>query len=223
MADFEAWDAPRGAVRPSRGDGVARQASLDSIDPMRDDVGSGAWAMLAAAAQRGDPASLEELYAHVERWTRASSWRWPVRVPMQDRAHEVYTEVLDRLRKGELRDPKLLAAFVFGVLRNLAARDMSREVRGKPIRTGPSVGPALSQRGRNPEKLLAEKQRRELGARRLKELSSLDREVLVRFYLLEQDPARIRAEMNLTEAEFREYKCRALTALAKLRGRSEGT
>jgi RNA polymerase sigma-70 factor (ECF subfamily) len=43
-----------------------------------------------------------------------------------------------------------------------------------------------------------------------------DREVLVRFYIDEQEPARICEELGMSEGQFRNIKSRAKTRLGKL-------
>ena len=68
----------------------------------------------------------------------------------------------------------------------------------------------------SPENALLKTQQQNLMLRVLRTLSARDREVLERFYLHEQAPEKIRAEMGMTETQYRLTKSRAKAKFGEL-------
>jgi DNA-directed RNA polymerase specialized sigma24 family protein len=70
--------------------------------------------------------------------------------------------------------------------------------------------------GKNPEQSLLSRQRAEIARRVFRGVSERDREILRRFYLLEQPQELICAEMGLSYNQFRLLKSRAKARFGKL-------
>jgi DNA-directed RNA polymerase specialized sigma subunit len=67
-----------------------------------------------------------------------------------------------------------------------------------------------------------DKQREALATKILKSISQRDRDVLTRFYLMEQSQEQICMDMNLTDTQFRLLKSRAKARFAELGKRHLG-
>jgi DNA-directed RNA polymerase specialized sigma subunit len=69
---------------------------------------------------------------------------------------------------------------------------------------------------RNPEQTAIQQQHEQIAKRVLHSISKRDREILTRFYLLEQSQEQICEQMNLTETQFRLLKSRAKARFGEL-------
>lgn len=130
------------------------------------------------------------------RWTRS-----------RDEADDLYQETfrrgIEKIRAGEVRDPERLPAFLRGLAKNLTTdhyrRAALRGGRESPIESSPEPADDM------PGQLGALLRREKIGiVRRL--LSELplerDRQVLVRFYIQEEDKERICDDLGLSRSDF---------------------
>ena len=69
---------------------------------------------------------------------------------------------------------------------------------------------------RDPEETAIRQQHEQIAKRVLNSISKRDREILTRFYLLEQSQEQICDQMNLTETQFRLLKSRAKARFGEL-------
>jgi RNA polymerase sigma factor (sigma-70 family) len=133
----------------------------------------------------------------------------------EDLTQQVLLEAIEALRAGRLVDPNRLGGYILGIARNkvcewIRAAQTNRErfvddgLRLPMIATTPG-----------PEDLAARKQRVRIARDVLLSMSARDREVLSRFYLLEQRREQICEEMNLSATQFRLLKSRAKARFAK--------
>lgn len=159
---------------------------------------------LVLRIRSGDPRAEEELIARfgdglsflLRRWTRGHS-------DAEDLYQETFRLALEKIRRGEVRDPDRLAGFVRSLARNLsiehyrkAARRGSREEDLEAA--AESSAPETGQLGQ-----LLRKEKVALVRRLLDELGSdRDRQVLFRFYIAEEDKESIRSDLGLTAPEF---------------------
>jgi RNA polymerase sigma-70 factor (ECF subfamily) len=159
---------------------------------------------LVRRIRSGDPRAEEELIARfgegltflLRRWTRGHS-------DAEDLYQETFRLALEKVRRGEVRDPERLAGFLRSLARNLsiehyrkAARRGSRE---EEIEIAAEVtNPDTGQLGQ-----LLRKEKVSLVRRLLEELGSdRDRQILFRFYIAEEDKESIRSDLGLTAPEF---------------------
>ena len=204
---------------PSSGDlraaGVSSNHSdATQVSPARDDRSSEyqAHAQLVHRVQRGDPGADEDLANFVVNYVRYFFGREFGRAgEHEDRAHEVYISVLTAIRNGQLRDPERLVAFCSVVARRQVFARLHAAKRSKvaaydvEIHQLPSPG--------SPFEDHVYRERIEVMARAMNQLSQLHREILERFYLKEQDEVTICRDMNLTSTQFRLAKSRAKAKL----------
>lgn len=159
---------------------------------------------LVQRIRSGDPRAEEELIARfgegltflLRRWTRGHS-------DAEDLYQETFRLALEKIRRGEIRDPERLAGFLRSLARNLsiehyrkAARRGAREeeVEAAADVTNPDTG-QLGQLLRKEKVGLVRRLLEELGSER-------DRQVLFRFYIAEEDKESIRSDLGLTAPEF---------------------
>lgn len=154
------------------------------------------------AGDRRAEAELVERYGEglaflLRRWART-----------HDAASDLYQETfrlaLEKIRKGEVRDPERLPAFLRSLAKNLSIdyyrRETRRGDREAPIEEAELPLPEVEagQLGR-----LLRQEKIGLVHRLLAELPlERDRQILTRFYLQEEDKERIREDLGLSSAEF---------------------
>jgi RNA polymerase sigma-70 factor (ECF subfamily) len=159
---------------------------------------------LARRIQQGDPDAEAELVSRfseglsflLRRWTRD-------RTVAEDLYQETFRLALEKIRKGEVRDPERLAGFLRSLAKNLSIehyrRGVRRDVREDELEAAAELtAPETGQLG----KLLRE-EKAALVRQLLEELGSeRDRQVLFRFYIAEEDKEQIRSDLGLTGPEF---------------------
>ncbi len=159
---------------------------------------------LVRRIQAGDPAAEAELVARfseglsflLRRWTRDST-------VAEDLFQETFRLALEKVRRGEVRDPDRLPGFLRSLAKNLSIehyrRGSRRELREEELEaatelTAPEAG-QLGQLLRQEKAALVRRVLEELGSER-------DRQVLFRFYIAEEDKEQIRSDLGLSGPEF---------------------
>lgn len=159
---------------------------------------------LVRRIRNGDPRAEEELIARfgegltflLRRWTRGHC-------DAEDLYQETFRLGLEKIRRGEVRDPERLAGFLRSLARNLSIehyrKAARRGAREEEIDTAADVThPDTGQLGQ-----LLRKEKVSLVRRLLEELGSeRDKQVLFRFYIAEEDKESIRSDLGLTAPEF---------------------
>lgn len=159
---------------------------------------------LVRRIQESDPAAEAELVARfseglsflLRRWTRD-------RTVAEDLFQETFRLALEKIRKGEVRDPERLAGFLRSLAKNLSIehyrRGARRDVREDELEAAAELStPEAGQIGhllRQEKAVLVRQVLEELGSER-------DRQVLFRFYIAEEDKEQIRSDLGLTGPEF---------------------
>lgn len=207
-----------GARKPEAGDsalgnGTTAAARQSGEPPPLPEIN---WGELVARIQQGDPAGMEQLYAVFSRGVRYYLCRHLGPEELDDRVHDTFLIVLQAIRRGELRDPDRLMGFVRTVVRRQVAAHIDRAIQNRKgfAELHPGIGIADSRH--DPEQQLMARQRVEIMESVLRSVSRRDREILTRFYLLEQSQEQICREMNLTATQFRLLKSRAKARFGEL-------
>lgn len=177
---------------------------MSGVQDVPDVVG---WVTRIASGQAADEAAVVEHFAPRVRVMLRARLRQPDAV--HDLTQDTLLAVILALRKGQLREPERLAAFVHGVARNTAnnyLRGMHR--RGE----APLDGDAI-------ERLAAaevgeDEERRTLVARGLEAMAPADREVLQLTLVDGLHPREIAQRLALSSDTVRQRKARALKRLA---------
>ena len=126
----------------------------------------------------------------------------------RDLLHDVLINVLCAVRNGQLRDPAKLVAFAHGVTRHVA----QSFVRGQAGREQPIVEEPIS---RSAENAVEASERRDLVQQALKELDSLDQDILIRTLVDGQKPGAIAGALGLSSELVRQRKSRATRRVAE--------
>lgn len=132
----------------------------------------------------------------------------------QDLSHDTFILVFQALAKNQIRDLGSLSSFA----RTVAVRQRGRAIGermqdGAALRDYPVEGNRAHESHRPDHRLLAD-ERRAAASKLFLGLAERQREVLRRFYLLEQTKEEICASLGLTPTQFRLIKSRAKQRLA---------
>jgi RNA polymerase sigma-70 factor (ECF subfamily) len=173
------------------------------------------WADLVRRIERGEPEAQEELYHTLHRGVRFLLHRRLRGHDVADRVHNVFLVVVTAIQERRLRHPESLLGFV----RTVAARQAAEGIR-EARRTAADVpldAVLLGADNRcDPEGKRLQDEQDGIVRRALLGLRPRDREVLVRFYLLEQTQEQICHEMGLTSTQYRLLKSRAKSKFSEL-------
>jgi RNA polymerase sigma-70 factor (ECF subfamily) len=167
------------------------------------------WSVLVAQIKAGEDAGMEQLYKLFSRGIRYYLCRQLGPQELEDKVHDTFLIVVNAIRRGDLREPERLMGFVRTVVRRQVAAYIEQAVHNRREQTDLESGVAVADRKENPEQEAMIHQKAELMKSVLGCLSQRDRDILVRFYLLEQPQDQICREMSLTETQFRLLKSRA--------------
>jgi RNA polymerase sigma factor (sigma-70 family) len=165
----------------------------------------------------GDPAGSEELYEMLRTGFYCSLWSQPQ--DAEDRIHDVFLQTVKAVRAGQLREPERLPGFVATITRRVAAQEVERRANTQRRTADIPQIDWLPDGRPDQETSLAEREELEVVRRVLSGLKPWEREILERFYLREQSPARIQNDMHLSEVQYRVDKSRAMKRFAE-RGRA---
>jgi RNA polymerase sigma-70 factor (ECF subfamily) len=171
------------------------------------------WSDLVARIRAGRTDGMEELYQLFSRGIRFYVASHLGTDEVDDRIHDMLMAVVQAIRSDELRKPEHLMGFVRTIVRTQVAAHVDPGVR----REG-ATNNVVSKKPRreNPEEAVAFHLRIELVYQVLMALSQRDREILTRYYLLEQSQDQICRELALTETQFRLLKSKTKARYAEL-------
>jgi RNA polymerase sigma-70 factor (ECF subfamily) len=175
----------------------------------------GRWIELVNRVRLGEPSAMVELYALFSESIRYSLYRQLLPQDLDDMLHDAFVIVVEAIRRGLIREPARLMGFVKTVMRRQLAAHIQDAVSGRSQQTPLDPARSLPTAEPDPEQALLSLQRRELVVNALKTVSARDRQILVRFYLLEQTKDEICDQMGLTKTQFRLLKSRAKARFVK--------
>ena len=177
--------------------------------PFSTPVGDIDWQSLVERIQSGDPDGMKELYRLFSRGIRFFICRHLGPQELDDRVHDTFIVVVEAIQRGELREPERLMPFVRTVVRRVVAANINRAIQQRRDHAEFNSDTTADRRF-TPEETAIHKQNEQIAFSVLRSISSRDREILTRFYLLEERPEEICENMELTENQFRLLKSRAL-------------
>ena len=174
------------------------------------------WQSIVARIHAGEPSGLESFYEEFGRGLRLF-FRHHLRTSeVDDKVHDTFLAVVTAVRAAQMKSPEKLPAFLYSIAHRQVAGCIAEAVRQ---RSRPPVVPAEQP---DPEQQAQRRQQRRLAAEVLGRLESAEREILVRFYVREQDAAQICQELGLSETQFRLRKHRAKERLGALLRKTMG-
>jgi RNA polymerase sigma factor (sigma-70 family) len=174
------------------------------------------WLALVESIQRCELGGMEELYRVFSRGVRFYLCRQLGPQDLDDKVHDTFVIVVQAIRKGELREPERLMGFVRTVVRRQVAAQIDRAVQNRRDQAELETTTTVSDQRNTPEEAAILRQHEEMAEAVLRSVSGRDRDILTRFYLLEQTQEEICEEMNLSETQFRLLKSRAKARFGEL-------
>ena len=185
----------------------------DATEPQQ---GEQNWLPLVESVQRGERAGMEELYRVFSRGVRFYLCRQLGPQDLDDKVHDTFLIVVQAIRKGELREPERLMGFVRTVVRRQVAAHIDRSVQSRREQAELNSSAAISDHRETPEEAAILRQHEQVAEAVLRSVSGRDREILTRFYLMEQTQEEICEKMKLSETQFRLLKSRAKARFGEL-------
>jgi RNA polymerase sigma factor (sigma-70 family) len=182
-------------------------------EPDEDEVPSGlppgASESLVEGVRQGEREALEELYKMFSRGIRFYLSRHLGPRDLEDRVHDTFLIVVQAIRRGEMRDSSRLLGFIRTVVRRQVATYIERSIQQRQDTILPERAGQIRSERHSPEEAVMTLESRALMEKLLASLDERDRDILIRFYIHEQSPEQICAEMGLTPNQFRLLKHRA--------------
>jgi len=188
-----------------------------SGDPRKDPLQITDWTPLVQRIRDGDNAAMEELYGIFAKGIRYFLLRNLGPDDLDDKVHDCFLIVAQAIRKGELREPERLMGYVRTVVKRQIAGSIDTAVQQRRTRVEfDDTLFSVSDWRDNPEITVMARQRAEIARKVLNGVSRRDREILNRFYVLEQSQEQICGEMGLSYNQFRLLKSRAKARFGEL-------
>jgi RNA polymerase sigma factor (sigma-70 family) len=158
---------------------------------------------------------MQQLYDAFGRGLRMYLCRQLGMQEVDDKMHDTFLVVVKTIQKGELREPERLMGFVRTIARRAVAGHIDQMVRRRSLEFS-LEDEILACDCRTPQDSYLTQEKIDVMSEVLRQMSTRDREILTRFYLHEQSPDRICAEMQLTATQFRLLKSRAKERFSEL-------
>ena len=139
-----------------------------------------------------------------------------------DVSQETFRIVLEKLRRGDLRQPERLSGFVCSVARN-AAIDYIRRARQLQNREENCDAEHIPDPAPSQLEEILKQEKAEAVRQIINELEiERDRDLLLRYYIAEEDKDKICADLHLTRAQFSNVIYRAIARFKELYVRRVG-
>jgi RNA polymerase sigma-70 factor (ECF subfamily) len=175
------------------------------------------WTALVSGIRDGNSAAMEELYGIFAKGIRYFLLRNLGPDDLDDKVHDCFVIVTQAIQNGDLREPERLMGYVRTVVKRQIAASIDVAVQQRRTRANFEDSMfSVSDWRENPERTVIARQRAEIARKVLNGVSRRDREILNRFYVLEQSQERICADMGLSYNQFRLLKSRAKARFGEL-------
>jgi len=133
----------------------------------------------------------------------------------EDLVNETFITALEKIRRGDLREPERLSGFILAVARNLALGRLREGMRR--AHTNIDEVPPPADPGRGPLEQLLLKERAEIVRQVLGELKmERDRQIIIRYYIMEDDKESVCASLGITLTHFNRVRFRAVGRFREL-------
>jgi len=134
----------------------------------------------------------------------------------EDVFQETFKKALEKIRRGNVREPERLSGFICAIARNLAI-ECVRNPRHSVKETDVTATKQISDSAPDPFEHLWRKEKAKMVRQVIKELKiERDRKLLFRYYIAEEDKDQICADLALTREQFNGIVFRALKRFKEL-------
>jgi RNA polymerase sigma-70 factor (ECF subfamily) len=167
---------------------------------------------LVSRIRQGDQRAEDEFVEHYHR----GIWRiikQDVRnhSDVNDLCQETFRMALEKIRRGDVREPEKLSAFITGLAKNIVIDYHRRMARRDDRHLNIEAAEQLADPAPSPLDEVLRKERTQIARQVISELPiARDRALLLRFYIIGDDKERICAELGLTSLQFNRVLFRAL-------------
>jgi RNA polymerase sigma factor (sigma-70 family) len=166
------------------------------------------WADLLDRIQNRDPDAPGELYSRISTPIFFFLRRRMSVEQAEDRTHDVFLILIDAIRGGRIQNPAAFPGYAVMVARRQAFAQFRRSSRF-PEANEEALHTLSADTRHDPYSILEESECNVLIQKAFASLNSRQREVLDRFYVLEESKEKICGEMKLTQTQYRLLKSRA--------------
>lgn len=178
------------------------------------------WPELLNRVKQNEAGAGEELYALISKGMLFFLRRQMPAYLAEERMHDAFMIVLKAIQDGRIEDANAFPGYVITVTKRQYFQHIRSSVNATECSDEFVVNGLPSKVKDNPDSLLEAQRRSTLMTEVLKSMSPERREILNRFYILEQSQEHICTEMKLTDTQYRLLKCRAKTEFGE-RGRKK--
>ena len=180
-------------------------------------------AALVTRIRAGEVAAEHELVARYSRGVLVILRRLASEAgTLDDLYQEVFLRALEKIRAGDVREPERLSGFICGLTRNLAIDYFRRRAPDASL-SDSEAGAIVADPLAGPLDRILQMEDDGCVRRLLSEMrNDRDRELLVRFYLAEDDKEQICAALSLTALQFNRVLHRARERFRELYQRAAG-
>ena len=175
------------------------------------------WTKLVRRVQLGEKEAVEELYKYFYGGIRLFLCRHLGAQELEDKVHDTFVIVLTAIRRGEVRDPARISAFVRTVVRRQVANHIGGVIHERRDCVDAESGAEhLVDDRQSPEQHVISVEQMAIMRELLDQVEDRDRELLVRFYIQEDSVENICADLNISCNQFRLLKSRAKVRFGEL-------
>jgi RNA polymerase sigma-70 factor, ECF subfamily len=163
--------------------------------------------------QAGDPRGEEMLYSVFTRGLRYLAIRKVGYEQADECVHDTFIALAKKIKEGALREPAALLKYARTILERMIVDIHLERRKWRADVDFDYLALTRADDAPTPDKAYESSTRTEVMKRALQQLRPREREILVRFYLQEQDQETIRQEMKLTHTQYRLLKSRSKSKL----------
>lgn len=192
------------------------EAEAESELAVQDNPAEPCWTDVVERIRARNPSGMEDLWHVFNTGVRFYLCRQLPAQDLEDKLHEIFVMVTQSIQNGDVREPERLMGYVRTVVRRQLAGHIATMVKARQALAMLDRGGLITDHTPDPERGVIERENTEIALRVLRGLNRRDREVLVRFYLREQEQQDICREMCLTDTQFRVIKSRAKARFGEL-------
>jgi RNA polymerase sigma factor (sigma-70 family) len=175
------------------------------------------WPELLNRVKQNEAGAAEELYSLISKGmlfflSRNVPWHFA-----QERMHDSFMIVLKAIQDGRIEDARAFPGYLRTVVKRQYFDHLRTSVNATDCSYELVVNSLTSKARDNPDSLLEFQQRSTLMAEVLRSMHPKRREILNRFYILEQSHEHICSKMKLTETQYRLLKSRGKGRIRRTR------
>jgi RNA polymerase sigma-70 factor, ECF subfamily len=168
------------------------------------------WASALRAYQEGSEDGINSLYLLFRSDALRCLCHQIALQDMEDTLHDAFTDFLQAIRAGRLRDPERARSYAYTILKRRTIRWIHGTSRARLLPCVEEVSDVLvDEHYQNPEEAAERNERIGLVIRLLRSMDAKDREIITRFFLLDETSERLCADLHLNDSQFRLAKSRA--------------